>query len=106
MNEGLFKIILALIPVIGAILTSFIIPLIKEKIETEKLAKYEYWVTMAVNAAEKLFPEIKSGESKKEYVVNFLNDLLNKNKVVVTEEQLNVLIEAAVNELNNIKSEN
>lgn len=106
MNEIVFKIILALIPIIGAILTGFIIPLIKEKIGTEKLTKYEYWVSMAVNAAEKIFTEPNSGIQKKEYVVNFLNDLLNKNKIVITEEQLNVLIEAAVNELNNIKPKN
>ena len=104
MNEILFKIILTLIPIIGVILTSFIIPLIKEKIGTEKLAKYEYWVSMAVNAAEKIFSEPNSGVKKKEYVVNFLNELLNKNKTVITKEQLNILIESAVNELNNIKT--
>lgn len=105
MNDVLFKIILALIPVIGAILTTYIIPLIKEKIGTEKLAKYEYWASMAVNAAEMIFKETGMGESKKEYVTNFLNEIFNKNKVVITEEQIEILIESAVNELNNIKSE-
>lgn len=105
MNEILFQIILALIPVIGAILTTYIIPLIKEKIGTEKLAKYEYWASMAVNAAEMIFKEAGMGESKKEYVTNFLNEIFNKNKVVITEEQIEILIESAVNELNNIKSE-
>lgn len=106
MNEILFKIILALIPILGVILTGFIIPFIKEKIGTEKLAKYEYWVSMAVNAAEMLFTEPNSGESKKEYVVNFLNEMFNKKKIVITKEQLNILIESAVQELNSIKSNN
>ena len=106
MNEVLFQIILALIPVVGVILTGYIIPLIKEKIGTEKLAKYEYWVSMAVNAAEMIFKEVGMGESKKEYVVNFLNKMFNKNKVAITEDQLNILIESAVNELNNIKADN
>ena len=41
MDEKIFQIILASIPVFGAIITGFIIPFIKEKIGAEKLAKYE-----------------------------------------------------------------
>lgn len=100
MDTKIFEIIIALIPIIGAILTGFIIPLIKEKIGNEKLAKYEYWVDMAVNAAEKIFSESDMGEKKKEYVISFLNNLFNKNKVVITEDQIEILIEAAVNQFN------
>lgn len=106
MNEILFKLILALIPIICAILTTYIIPFIKEKIGAEKLAKYEYWTSMSVNAAEMLFKEAGMGANKKEYVTKFLNEIFNKNKVVITEEQIEILIESAVQELNNIKSEN
>lgn len=104
MNEILFRLILALIPVLGTIITAFVIPYIKEKIGTEKLAKYEYWASMAVNAAEMIYSETGMGKSKKEYVVNFLSNLFNKNKVVITTEQLDVLIESAVNELNKFKT--
>lgn len=99
MNENLFNLILALIPVIGTILTSVIFPYIKEKTDNEKLAKYQEWAAIAVRCAEMIFNEQGMGKAKKEYVVNFLDEMFNKDKVVITDEQLNVLIEAAVKSL-------
>lgn len=99
MNENWFNLILALIPVLGAIITGFVVPLIKEKIAYEKLVKYEEWATQAVQAAEMLFTEKGMGASKKEYVVNFLNDMFNKNKTVITPQQIEILIESAVKEM-------
>ena len=54
---------------------------------------------MAVKCAEMIFKEQGMGEAKKEYVVNFLNEMFNKNKVVITSEQIEILVEAAVKEL-------
>lgn len=99
MDGRLFDLILALIPIIGTILTVYIIPLIKEWIGNEKLEKYEKWALMAVKAAELMWNESGMGADKKAYVVAFLTDMFNKNKVVVTDEQMNVLIEAAVKQL-------
>lgn len=99
MDERLFQIILAVIPVLGTILTVYIIPLIKEKIGNENLAKYEYWVNIAVKAAELMWKETGHGEDKKQYVIKFMNSMFNSKKTVITEEQLNALIEAAVKQL-------
>ena len=99
MNDKLFELILAFIPVLGTILTLYVIPYFKELIGNEKLAKYQEWVTMAVKAAEMIFTEKGMGVQKKEYVVKFLTEQFNKNKVVITEEQLNILIEAAVKQM-------
>ena len=99
MDERILQIILALIPILGAIITGVSIRFINEKIGEEKLAKYEYWASMAVKCAEMLFKEQGMGETKKEYVVNFLNEMFNKNKVVITSEQIEVLVESAVKEL-------
>ena len=96
MDERIFDLILAIIPVLGVILTSFIIPYFKEQIGNEKLNKYQEWANMAVKAAEMLFTESGMGAEKKEYVVKFLTEQFNKNKVVITEEQMNILIESAV----------
>lgn len=99
MNETLFNIVLGLIPVLGTIITGFIVPLIISKIGTEKLNKIIKWVGRAVKAAEKLFPESGTGEQKKKYVINFIDKLFNKKKIVITKEQIEVLLEAAVEEL-------
>ena len=100
MNEQLFQLILTLISIIGTILTMYIIPLIKEKTGNEKLVKYNEWAKYAVKCAEIIFKEHGMGENKKEYVINFLDNMFNKKKVVITKEQLNVLIEAAVSQMN------
>lgn len=99
MDERLFDLILLLIPIVGTILTTYIIPLVKEWIGNEKLAKYEEWTSMAVRAAELLFTESGMGEKKKEYVVEFLTNMFNKKKVVITEQQIEILIEAAVKQM-------
>ena len=99
MDERLFQIILALIPVLGAIITGFVIPYIKEKIGAERLAKYEYWASLAVRAAEMLWVESGSGKTKKQYVVDFLNNMFNKNKVIITEQQIEILVESAVKQM-------
>lgn len=96
MNEALFEVILGIISLTGIVLTGIVIPLIKEKIGNEKLAKYEEWATLAVQSAEMLFNEKGMGKTKKEYVVGFLNEMFNKNKVVITEKQIEILVEAAV----------
>ena len=99
MDKKLFDLILMLIPVLITILTSFIIPYIKEKIGNEKLAKYMTWAKLGVQCAEMMFKEHGMGEIKKEYVINFLHNMFNKNKVVITNEQIEILIESAVKEM-------
>lgn len=105
MNEVLFKIILGLISILATIITGIVVPYIREKIGNEKLAKYKEWASLAVECAEMIFAEQGMGQSKKEYVVNFLNRMFNKDKVVITPEQIEILIESAVKEmkLNEIK---
>lgn len=100
MNDNLFKVLIAIIPVLGAIVTGFIVPYLKTKIDSEKLSDVVKWVTYSVQAAEMLFVGEKLGEDKKEYVIGFIIDLLNKKKIVISREQLEILIESAVKELN------
>lgn len=96
MDDRLFQIVLAVIPVLGTILTVYIIPLIKEKIGNENLAKYEYWVNIAVKAAEMIFVGSGRGVEKKQYVIKFLDKLFNSKKTVITDDQMEILIEAAL----------
>ena len=47
MNENLFQIILSAIPVIGALITCFIIPYIRAGTDSTKLAQYKEWASLA-----------------------------------------------------------
>jgi len=97
MQEQLgYQILSIIVSIVGILLTYYIVPYLKNKIGTEKMNQMMIWIKAAVAAAEMIYPEFKSGEKKKEYVVEFL-----KNKgVTITDQELNALIEAVVYELN------
>lgn len=99
MEERLFDLILTVIPVIGAIITCFVVPYLKASLGGVKLEQYWTWARLAVQCAEMIWTETGHGEDKKSYVAEFLNRMFNSKKTVLTEEQIQVLIEAAVREL-------
>lgn len=82
----------AIIALIAAIITAFVIPFIKEKIGAEKLKKIQAWVNIAVEAAEQLYVGSGRGAEKKAYVVKFLNE----KGYTLDPDSLDNLIEAAV----------
>lgn len=99
MNDTLFKVILSLVPLLCTIITCVIVPFVKSKFTTEQLNQIYTWASYAVKAAEMLWTESGKGTEKKAYVVKFLTSMFNKDKEVITEEQMDVLIESAVKEL-------
>ena len=103
MNEVLFQIVLCLIPILGIVITTFVIPFIKAKVDAETLNKIIKWTGYAVKCAEMIYKESGQGKLKKEYVINFITNMFNKEEVVITYEQMEILIEAAVQELNQNK---
>lgn len=99
MEERLFQVFLSIIPVLGAVITYFIVPYIKANVDSVKLAQYKEWAVSAVKTAEMLWNNTGHGTDKKQYVIDFLNKMFNSKKIVITEEQMNVLIESAVKEM-------
>lgn len=93
-------IVKVIIPILGAILTYLIVPFIKSKTTKEQRENVYFWVKIAVGAAEQIYREKGEGKLKKEYVVAFLTS----KGIDITMEELDVLIEAAVKELNMIKN--
>lgn len=82
----------AIIALIAAVITAFVIPYVKEKIGVEKLKKVQAWVNIAVEAAEQLYKGSGRGAEKKAYVVEFLN----AKGYTLDPDSLDNLIEAAV----------
>lgn len=91
----LTSILSAAVVLVSAVLTVFLIPLIKRKVDAEKLDNIREWVGIAVCAAEQIFRGSGLGAEKKSYVVSFLHD----HGFTVDAEELDTLIEAAVLEL-------
>lgn len=92
----LTPIVNAVIALIAAIITTFLIPWIKSKIDAAKLAQIVEWVGIAVRAAEQIYNESGMGEKKKQYVLDFLAD----KGFTLDPNSINAMIEAAVKELN------
>jgi len=88
-----------LTPLLGAIITYLIVPFVKQKTTKEQRENIAFWVQVAVSAAEQIYNDKGQGKFKKEYVVQFLQG----KGIRISEEQLDVLIEAAVYELNTDK---
>ena len=82
----------AIVALVAAVITAFVIPWLKGKIDADKLEKIKLWVTVAVEAAEQLYTGSGRGAEKKAYVVEFLNSKGFK----IDAETLDKLIEAAV----------
>lgn len=82
----------AIIAIVTAVITAFLIPWLKGKIDADKLKKIKLWVTVAVEAAEQLYKGSGRGEEKKAYVVQFLQE----KGFTFDPDSLDKLIEAAV----------
>lgn len=91
----LTDVVSAIITLILAVITTFLIPYLKTKIEANKFEKIKSWVKVAVEAAEMIYVGKGRGEEKKKYVVQYLN---SKGYTIDT-ESINNLIESAVLEL-------
>ena len=83
-----------IITLISTVISCFIIPQLKNKLNEEKRQKLLYWTEVAVKAAEQLFGS-KTGQQKKEYVVAFL---LSKG-IVFDVDEVTALIESEVYKL-------
>lgn len=57
------------------------------------------WATVAVQWAQQVY-WAESGAQRKTVVVNFMKDLRDKHKIRLTDEQIEVLVEAAVKQMN------
>lgn len=82
----------AIIALIAAAISVFLIPWIKEKIEAEKLEQIMGWVTIAVEAAEQIYRESGMGAKKKAYVLDFLA----KKGCTLDADSVDAMIESAV----------
>lgn len=101
----IIKIIISLVITIAAVVIArYVIPKLKEEIGVEKFNTIAMYVDYAVRAAEQIYIDAGLGEKKKEYVLKFINDIVLKDgKYSITSDELNVLIESAVNAMNESK---
>lgn len=87
----LTPVINAVIALIAALITAFVIPWVKRNTTAQDRDDFLRWVEIAVAAAEQLF-YVTQGTEKKKYVVQFLKE----QGFTFSEEEVNAAIEGAV----------
>lgn len=95
-NEVITVIIKAIIMVLSVLVSSVLIPYLKDKIGENKYAELCNYVEWAVRCAEQLYTPEQWSE-KKEYVTAYIIRKAKELNMELTEEDINVLIEGIVN---------
>lgn len=99
MDQELLNVLLkGIIAVVSVLISSVIIPLIKCKVDAEKLAKIEQYTTLAVRCAEQIYTP-DQWEAKKNYVLDYISAKAFDIGIKLTGEDINNLIEGIVNEV-------
>lgn len=100
MNDLTFNILKIVLAVSAAIITTYLVPYIKEHIDCSKRDTLSGIVKTAVEAMEQVVKESGKGAVKKQQVIAFVTAWINEHKIDITEDQLDMLIEAVVFEMN------
>ena len=95
MNEMIFEILKLIVMIAVFIVTCYLIPWIRGKIGQDKLDEITRWVNAAVLMAQQVY-FAKTGAERKAIVVDLLKNILIAKNISVSDEQLDILIEAAV----------
>lgn len=98
MDKIIFEVIKVVVMVAALVITRFLVPWLKEKIGVDKLAVAEKWARYAVLKAQQVLWD-ESGKDRKAYVTEFLKEIMIAKKIALSDEQLDVLIEAAVKQM-------
>ena len=95
-SEMILMIIKMILTLLLAILTSVVIPYIKEKMGEDTYEKLVEHIEYAIRCAEQLYTPEQWAE-KKEYVVEYITRKAHETGLDLSEEDINVLIEGMVN---------
>lgn len=96
MTIDLTQIIVAIIGLCGVLITSFLIPWLKSKTTAEQQDIIEIAAKTAVYAAQQLFSD---NDEKKQYALEYMEDILNKYNIAVDSNVISTSIEAALKEV-------
>lgn len=99
MNELTFNILKIVIAVATTLISVYVIPLLREKLQDAKYARLLEMVEVAVRAAEQTIKGSGMGAVKKEQVIEFVTKWMYEHGVNITQDQLNQLVEACVYQL-------
>lgn len=96
MNDLSFKILEVVVSVATALISVYVIPLLREKLKDAKYQSLIEIVEVAVRAAEQTIKGSGMGAVKKDQVVDFVMNWAVDHGIAITMAQVDQLIECAV----------
>lgn len=99
MNDIIFQIINLVVMVATLVIVRYVVPWIKKKVGAETLNTVSEWARKAVLYAEQVMTA-STGEEKKQAVTEIIKEIVKANKINITDEQIDILIESAVKQMN------
>lgn len=96
MNHELVSVIIkAIVAILSVMVTTVIVPYIKQRLGDDKYAELTNYVEWAVRCAEQIYTPEQWAE-KKDYVMTYIIAKAAELKIELTEEDINILIEGVV----------
>lgn len=90
-------IFIGILTILGAIGMKYLIPFINVKLDKEQFTTIIQWATIFVRSAEEIYKQIpKSGKEKHKQVREWLKETFEG----LTDEEIDILIKAIVNKMN------
>lgn len=80
MNEILFTIIQIVLIIFLGLVSRYVIPWLKVKMDQERSTQILSWIQTTVTAAEQIISGKSMGEEKKAFVTEYMNRLLKEKK--------------------------
>ena len=96
MDDMTMMLIKIIISVCVALITAYAVPYLKTLKNDARYERMLDMVALAVRAAEQTITGSGQGAMKKEQVIEFVSDWMQKQGISITKDQLSQLIEAAV----------
>ena len=89
------QIVVALIGLLGIVITTLVAPLIKAKTTTTQWANIVAWTKTAVTAAEVIYKGSGRGEEKRDYVLEWVTTEAKKHGIKVDVDAVRIALENA-----------
>ena len=105
MRDIILELLKLTIMIATMLITRYAIPWIKAKTENDTMSVLIDWVMQAVLAAEQAH-QAQSGPERKAIVTKFIKELLAQKNIALSDEEIDVMIEAAVKQMNAAKEIN
>ena len=99
MNDLTFNILKIVVSICSALIAVYLVPYIRNKLKDDKYTQLLMIIEVAVRAAEQTIGD-GMGPVKKEEVIKFVTEWMNSQGIVISQDQLDQLIEAAVFNMN------